>query len=81
MLSKIELVIFFALISLILMILWNNLSLDRLRKIIKNGDNQMPDDKYFELKYKNQYLIFSGVLIVSFIGALGYNTFKDIKLD
>ncbi|HEX2866992.1 MAG TPA: hypothetical protein VHO03_08105 [Ignavibacteriales bacterium] len=79
--DKIILIILFSLTASILVVLWNTLSIERLRKTLKEGKNLDPDEKYFELKYKIQYMGFAGTLILAFVGALGYSNFKDIKTD
>ena len=64
-----------------LLLLWNNTSVDKLRKLISQGTNVLPDDRYFELKHKIQYLTFAFSLIVIIIGLLGLNTITKIQAD
>lgn len=78
----------FSIIILVLLVVafsastvWNSISLRSLTKRPHRSDSQLNDSKYFELKYKQEFL----VAIVSFITAvavfLGYNTMDNIRSE
>lgn len=52
-----------------------------IHKQIKQNATQIPDERYFELKYRIHFLVWAFGLIV-ILGALsGYNTLLDIRTD
>jgi len=79
--DKLLLILIFILIATALLLLWNNITNDRIMKRLKNSEQANSDEKYFELKAKIQYLNFAGVLLIAFIGALGYNSFTTVEAN
>lgn len=61
------------------LLLWNNLSIERLKKLTKENKAHLPDDKYFELKYQYKYLVFVVLFSSIIITSLGYNSIAEIK--
>lgn len=79
--EKLLILVIILILLILVVLIWNNNSLDKLRKILKEGSNQIPADNYFELKYKIQFLTFSFSLIVITAGLIGYNSINAIKVD
>lgn len=79
--EKIVLIIVFVLISATILLLWNNITLNKILQLGKKNETHLPDDKYFELKYKIQYMSFAATLLIAIISILGYSTFNNIKND
>ncbi len=66
-------------VILIIFTLWNIINVRSFKKILSNNENRLADDKYFELKYKIEFLIaaFSGIVIV--VGYLGYGSLDNAE--
>lgn len=77
--DKLILILIFVGAIIGILLLWNNISYERIIKRLKKSEQQSPDEKYFELKYKIQYLVFAGLLLVAFLGALGFDSFKTVE--
>lgn len=65
----------------VVFLLWNNMTLGNILKIAKKGEHHLPDEKYFDLKYQMQYLVFAFILVVTFIGVIGYTSLLEIKTE
>lgn len=66
-------------ISLLILNIWNLITLNHLNKNLDKTDNQLNDSKYFELKYKSEFIIAVFSIIIAVGGLLGYNTLKSAK--
>jgi hypothetical protein len=74
-------VLVFTVIALLIFSVWNLLTLKNLTKDKANYGNQLQDPKYFELKYKIEFLIAIFSVIVALAGLLGYNTLQNAKSE
>lgn len=68
----------FLILSVISLNLWNAYNI---HKMIKRPllNNELNDKKYWELKYKMQYMLSVFVVLVSVAGYLGYNSLTSIE--
>lgn len=66
------------LIATIIFNVWNAIDLRSLRKSTLSND-QLKDSKYWELKYKIQFLVSAFSAIVIIAAFLGYNTIDNIR--
>lgn len=55
------------------------ITLNKIRKLGSKDKSMIPDEKYFDLKYKIQYLISIFSVILFIVGFLGYNSLKNIE--
>ncbi|NQV18513.1 MAG: hypothetical protein HQ534_08220 [Armatimonadetes bacterium] len=55
------------------------ITLYKIRKLGSKDKSMIPDEKYFDLKYKIQYLISIFSVILFIVGFLGYNSLKNIE--
>lgn len=79
--SKILLIIIFVLVVAVLFLGWQAMSLHNIRKYLKEDKQHPPDEHYYELKFRMQFLVFAGVLLIAFAGTLGYTTIMDVKYE
>jgi len=68
------------LIALIVSSVWNLLSLKGIKKL-NRLNKEMTDDRYFELKYKIEYITAIIVVVLGVGGFFGYKWFDEIKID
>ncbi len=73
-----EILIIILIGSLIILTLWNILTI-RSYKNKMTSESQLNDGKYFELKYKMEFMIAVFSIIIAFVGFLGYRSFDKIK--
>ncbi|MBA6156750.1 hypothetical protein H3Z83_09510 [Tenacibaculum sp. S7007] len=66
-------------ISLLVFNIWNLISLNSLKKNSSKKDKQLNDAKYYELKYKSEFIVAVFSIIVAVAGLLGYNTLNSAK--
>ncbi len=66
-------------VTLIIFTIWNIINVRTFKKILSNNENRIADDKYFELKYKTEFIIaaFSGIVFV--VGYLGYGSLNNAE--
>lgn len=65
--------------SLLALFVWNAFSLKSLKKQSHLRDTQLNDAKYWELRYKYEFLIAIVGLITAVAGFLGYNSIQSIE--
>lgn len=73
------LIIVIILLGLLIFSIWNFFNLNRLSK--QQRIDVETAERYFELKYRIQFLTSFAALIIALIGFVGYNTFDNIKSD
>ncbi len=59
--------------------IWNAISLKQLKRNANKSDNQLNDSKYYELKYKSEFIIAVFSIVATVGGLLGYNTIKSAE--
>ena len=59
--------------------IWNLITLSRIRRRPLHQNASISDEKYFELKYKQEFIIAVGTIIVGLAAFIGLNTKKDIE--
>lgn len=61
---------------------WNRVSISRhLKHFTSRSSSSLADDKYFELRSKQEYIIAVAAIIVSLATFFGYQGLKTIKED
>ena len=75
-----EPLIIILIVSLIILTLWNILTLRSYKKKISN-EAQLNDGKYFELKSKIEYMIATFLVVATVIGILGYTNLDNVKRE
>jgi hypothetical protein len=65
-------------VALIVLSVWNLISLNELKKYNRSY-RELKDDRYYELKYKGEYLTTIVVVVLSVGTFLGYRWFEEIK--
>jgi hypothetical protein len=79
-LDKIFILIFLIIgAGILIMSIWNFKALNHLKKNSKAKDEQLNDAKYYELKYKFEFLKATGSIIIGVLVFAGYNSFQNIK--
>lgn len=68
-------------IALIVIGIWNLISLNRLKQNSNKTNEQLNDAKYFELKYKSEFIVAVFSIIVAVVGLLGYNSINQVKKE
>ncbi len=68
-------------IALLIVGIMNLLSLKKLRRFSSKKKSQLNDAKYYELKYKTDFLIALFTIIVTVAGFLGYETIESAKKE
>lgn len=68
-------------IALIVFSAWNLLTLREIKAKSKNPDKELNDQKYFELKYKIEFLVAIFTVLVAIGGFLGYNSIQNAKSE
>ena len=66
------------LIALIALSIWNLISIKGLKKYNKSSI-QITDDRYYELKYKTEYITTIVIVVISVGAFFGYKWFEEIK--
>jgi len=79
--NKLTVLTIIILFLVMLALIWNNISVDKLRKQLAQGTSSLPDEKYFELKFRIQFLMFSFAAIVFVAGLLGLSSITEIQND
>ena len=69
------------LLAFIVFSVWNIINLRKLLKTPLKKDSELNDKKYWELKYKQEYMIAVFAVILGVITWLGYRSVEDIKQD
>jgi hypothetical protein len=77
--EKFMIIINIALIAIFVFAVWNNILYSKMIKLGTKAKNPLPDEKYFELKYKIQSLITAFSIIVGGIGILGYTSYLNLQ--
>lgn len=65
--------------SLIVFMIWNLITLYRLKKNSSKTEKELNDSKYFELKYKTEFFVAVFSVIVAVAGLLGYDSLQNAK--
>jgi hypothetical protein len=75
------LVLIFLIIGLAILIsnIWNIVGIKRLEKTRHFKDEQLNDSKYFELKYKQEFLLTTFSIVIAVIVFIGYNSYSSLK--
>jgi len=75
-----EVFIYIIAVVLVISLVWNLITNRRTQKLLKanisSNDRNISDQKYWELKSKNEFLIAAFSFIVAVISFLGYNTYE-----
>jgi hypothetical protein len=77
--SQFTVLVLIAISCLICLIVWNGLNYRTLKKLSLQKDKELNDAKYWELKYKYEFLIAVVALITATAGFLGYNSLHSIE--
>jgi Ca2+/Na+ antiporter len=78
--SQFTIVLLIAISCLICLFVWNSLNFKTLKKLSTQKDKELNDAKYWELKYKYEFLIAIVALITAAAGFLGYNSLQSIEI-
>lgn len=65
--------------GLIALFIWNGFNFRSLKKLASADNKQLNDPKYWELKYKFEFIIAIVGIITAVAGLLGYNSLKSIE--
>jgi len=72
-------------IAILILNIWNLISLKQLENNSTSTNNQLNDSKYYELKFKSEFIIAVFSIVAAVGGLLGYNTItsaeENIKKD
>ena len=69
-------------VVIIIYFIWSYLTLRNLRRRnVNNNDVLFDNEKYYELKYKSEFLIASFAVIATVFGFMGYNSFESISVN
>ena len=74
-------IIIILILSLLIFNIWNLITLNQIRKIKVMGQSELSDGKYYELKYKIDFLVAVVSIVIGVVGFLGYNSLSDIKTN
>jgi hypothetical protein len=77
--SQFTVVLLIAIFCLICLFIWNGLNFLTLKRLSHQKDKELNDAKYWELKYKYEFLIAIVALITATAGFLGYNSLQSIE--
>jgi len=66
-------------VSLISLFIWNGLNFRSLKKQATLRDKELNDAKYWELKYKTEFMVAIVTLITATAGFLGYSSLQSIE--
>ncbi len=67
------------LFALLVVSAWNGYTLLQIKKIHKEGEKTTPEERYYELKFKIQFLVAMFTVFAAIVGLYGYNTLEDVK--
>ena len=67
------------LLALVIFTIWNLISTKRLSKGISSSTPKIDDSKYFELKYRQDFLVAAFSLVAGIAAFLGYNSKESIE--
>lgn len=79
--SQLTIILLIAIFSLISLFVWNAFNFRSLKRMAHLKDKELNDSKYWELKYKYEFLIAVVGLITATAGFLGYNSLKSIETE
>lgn len=80
--NDVFLIVFFLIgLGILVISVWNLRTLKSLSKSRAHKDSQLNDSKYFELKYKYEFLVSIFTLIIGVVSFIGYNSFETLKDD
>jgi len=68
-----------AIVCVICLFLWNGLNYRTLKKLSQQKDKELNDAKYWELKYKQEFMIAIVALLSATAGFLGYNSLQSVE--
>ncbi|NOU19260.1 MAG: hypothetical protein HOO91_17015 [Bacteroidales bacterium] len=74
-------ILIITLVALSVFSIWNILSLRELKSKKTSENKELNDSKYFELKYKMEFLVAIFSVIVALAGILGYNSLENAKRE
>ena len=77
--SQFTVILLVVIVSLICLFIWNGITLRTLKKNASLEDKELNDAKYWELKYKYEFLIAIVALVTAIAGFLGYNSLQSIE--
>ena len=77
--SQFTVVLLIAIFSLIILFVWNGFNYRSLKNLSDLSKKELNDAKYWELKYKHEFLIAIVGLITAAAGFLGYNSLQSIE--
>lgn len=60
---------------------WSSITIVKYIKRNRTRSQNFPDEKYFELKSKQEYLAYSATLVIAIISFIGYGSIKDARDD
>jgi hypothetical protein len=74
-------IVFGVIILVILLVfsIWNWFNLRKLKSIQNGGETKLNDEKYYELKYKIEFLKAMASALIVIAGILGYNSLDNAK--
>ena len=67
------------LFALLVVSAWNGYTLLQIKKMNKEGEKTSADERYYELKFKIQFLVAMFTFLAAIAGLYGYNTLEDVK--
>lgn len=75
------LILIFLIIGLAILVsnIWTIIGIKRLEKTRHFKDTQLNDSKYFELKYKQEFLLATFSIVIGVIVFIGYNSYSSLK--
>lgn len=65
--------------AILVLLIWNLITLRSLQNKTLRRDENLNDQKYFELKYKNEFLVAIFTVITTAAALLGYNSLKSVE--
>lgn len=66
-------------LGIVILNIWNLKGLKQLSKQRSFKNEQLNDSKYFELKYKHEFLVATFSIVIAVIVFVGYDSYKSIK--
>jgi chaperonin cofactor prefoldin len=76
-----KIILIITIFALLVFSIWNLITLRELKSKRNSEERRLDDSKYFELKFKMEFLITVFSVIVALIGLLGYNTLQNAKSE